>query len=67
MSETGKKTVYCQPEYFVAVECLVWYLPGMRVNSASSQVGLSQVGPGQVGPVISYNAYYFTCYFHKGY
>ena len=31
----------------------------MRVNSASSQVGLSQVGPGQLGPVISYIAYSF--------
>ena len=31
----------------------------MRVNSASSQVGLGQVGPGQLGPVISYIAYYF--------
>ena len=39
----------------------------MRVNSASSQVGLSRVGPSQLGPVISYNAYYFTRYFHKGY
>ena len=28
----------------------------MRVNSASSQVGLSQVGPGQAGPVITYIA-----------
>ena len=39
----------------------------MRVNSASSQVGLSQVGPGQLGPVISYIAYSFPRYFHKGY
>ena len=39
----------------------------MRVKSASSQVGLSQVGPGQLGPVISYIAYYFPRYFHKGY
>ena len=39
----------------------------MRVNSASSQVGLSQVGPGQLGPVISYIAYYFPRYFHEGY
>ena len=31
----------------------------MRVNLASSQVGLSQVGPGQLGPVISYIAYSF--------
>ena len=38
----------------------------MRVNSASSQVGLGQVGPGQLGPVISYIAYYFPRYFHKG-
>ena len=39
----------------------------MRVNLASSQVGLSQVGPGHLGPVISYIAYYFPRYFHKGY
>ena len=39
---------------------------GMRVKSASSQVGLSQVGPGQLGPVISYIASYFPRYFHKG-
>ena len=37
-------------------------LPPMRVNSASSQVGLSQVGP-----VISYIAYYSPRYFHKRY
>ena len=41
------------------------YLIGMgrmRVNSASSQVSRSQLSP-----VISYIAYYFTRYFHKGY
>ena len=48
----------------------------MRVNSASSQVGLSQVGPGQLGPVISYilptifPAIFIRTgipYFHQGY
>ena len=29
----------------------------MRVNSASSQVGLSQLGPGQLGPVMCFFLY----------